>query len=104
LIGFSESRKGGYWRPQAVDRIGAEIIRIGVKARKWRGFGLLSLAGRVILTVHPIEKGGPRDDDNFPALSPAWPGQRPANAFAGLTRLLETSFWSALRGRASRVF
>src|ERR1700731_4866302 len=36
--------------------------------------------------LRSIEKGGPRDDDIFPALSPAWPGQRPANAFAGLTR------------------
>ena len=33
-----------------------------------------------------IEKGGLRGDDNFPALSPAWPRQRPANTFAGLTR------------------
>src|SRR5581483_4514149 len=31
------------------------------------------------------EKGGPRDDEFLPALSPAWPRARPANAFAGLT-------------------
>src|SRR6202045_2093833 len=39
-----------------------------------------------LFCLHSIEKGGPRDDDIFPALSPASPGQRPANAFAGLTR------------------
>src|SRR5216684_2262256 len=52
--------------------------------------------------LRSIEKGGPRDDDIFPALSPAWPGQRPANAFAGLTRdFYRTSSWSALRGYAA---
>src|SRR5258708_35850709 len=49
-----------------------------------------------------IEKGGPRDDDIFPALSPAWPGRRPANAFAGLTRdFYRTSSWSARRDHAA---
>src|SRR6266849_939948 len=42
--------------------------------------------------LRSIEKGGPRDDDIFPALSPAWPGQRPANGFAGLTRDVYLNF------------
>jgi hypothetical protein len=48
--------------------------------------GLPSLEGLAIFATTLIEKGGLRSDDNFPALSPAWPRQRPANAFAGLTR------------------
>jgi len=71
LIRSAESRKRDYSRLQNL---------------KLRAFGLLPPAGRVILTVQSPEKGGPRDDDILPALSPAWPGQRPANAFAGLTR------------------
>jgi len=48
------------------------------------------------------EKGGPRDDEFFPVLSPVWPGSRPANAFAGLTRgLSQNRSWSALRGYAA---
>ncbi|MEH2550045.1 hypothetical protein V1283_006690 [Bradyrhizobium sp. AZCC 2262] len=46
----------------------------------------LPLKARLFSQRHLIEKGGLRSDDNFPALSPAWPRQRPANAFAGLTR------------------
>jgi hypothetical protein len=46
----------------------------------------LPLKARLFLARYLIEKGGLRGDDNFPALSPAWPRQRPANAFAGLTR------------------
>jgi len=36
------------------------------------------------LARYLIEKGGLRGDDIFPALSPARPRPRPANAFAGL--------------------
>ena len=46
----------------------------------------LPLKAQLFLARYLIEKGGLRSDDNFPALSPAWPRQRPANAFAGLTR------------------
>jgi hypothetical protein len=46
----------------------------------------LPLKARLFLAGYLIEKGGLRGDDIFPALSPAWPRQRPANAFAGLTR------------------
>ena len=45
----------------------------------------LPLKARLFLAIS-FEKGGLRSDDIFPALSPAWPRQRPANAFAGLTR------------------
>jgi len=43
----------------------------------------LPLKARLFSQRYLIEKGGLRSD-NFPALSPAWPRQRPANAFAGL--------------------
>ena len=46
----------------------------------------LLLKARLFLARYLIEKGGLRSDDIFPALSPVWPRQRPANAFAGLTR------------------
>jgi hypothetical protein len=60
---------------------------------------LLSFKGRVILTIHSIEKGGLRYEVVFlQAPSSAWPGQRPANAIAGLIK--KTSSWSALRGNA----
>ncbi|WP_141686407.1 hypothetical protein [Bradyrhizobium sp. LMTR 3] len=52
-----------------------------------------------------IEKGGLRGDDNFPTLSPVWPRQRPANAFAGLTRnLSQISSWSAPVAMRRRTF
>src|ERR1700730_4209034 len=56
--------------------------------------------------LRSTEKGGPRDDDIFPALSPAWPGQRPANVFAGLTRaftelLLVCPSWPCSVARSS---
>src|ERR1700681_2065793 len=65
--------------------------RVNASAPAFFGFDVAealacsSLLG-ALFSSHSTKKGGPRDDDIFPALSPAWPGQRPANAFAGLTR------------------
>ena len=62
----------------------------------------LPLKARLFSQRYLIEKGGLRSDDNFPALSPAWPRQRPANAFAGLTRDLSVNlFLVCPRGNAA---
>src|SRR5437763_6187780 len=66
----------------SVRRIGHLRLSGVGRRRLW-----LALAGLArYFLIHSVGKGGPRDDDVFPALSPAWPGQRPANAFAGLIR------------------
>jgi hypothetical protein len=71
------------------------------------GITCTALRGALFSNVTQTEKGGSRDDDVFHPLPHAWPGRRPANAFAGLTRnFLEDFFlvcpsWSCGVARCS---